>query len=94
MKNIFLDTNVIIDFLTNRLPFSIDAAQLFELSKRGHIKIYISSLSINNINYIVGRLETKQKALKVIEQLLPLVEILPITRSVIEKTLLLSLIHI
>ena len=30
MKQVFVDTNVIIDFLANRKPFSIAAARLFD----------------------------------------------------------------
>jgi len=88
MNKVFLDTNIIIDFLTNRQPFSIEAAKIFELSVKGELKIYISSLSINNIHYIVSRLESKKKALNLINKLLPLVEILPVIRSTIEKTIL------
>jgi predicted nucleic acid-binding protein len=32
MKNIFLDTNVLIDFLADRKPFFIEAAKLFDYS--------------------------------------------------------------
>ena len=88
MRAIFLDTDIIIDFLTNREPFSIEAAKLFEYSRRGDLKISVSSLSINNINYIVSRLESKRKAKKLINQLLPLVNILPVSSSTIEKSLL------
>jgi predicted nucleic acid-binding protein len=32
MKHLFLDTNVLIDFLADRKPFSIEAAKLFNYS--------------------------------------------------------------
>ena len=88
MKKIFVDTNVIIDFLTNRQPFSIDAANIFEISKRGKLKLFVSSLSINNIHYVVSRIESKKKSIKLINQLLPLIEILPVGKSTIEKSLI------
>ena len=87
MDKIFLDSNIILDYLTNRPPFSIDAAILFELANQQKLTIFVSSLSINNINYFVSRLESKSKALKVIHQLMPLVEILPVGKSTVEKSL-------
>lgn len=53
MKIIFLDTNVIIDFLADRRPFSFLAAEIFNASVSGNVKIYISSVSYNNIYYIL-----------------------------------------
>ena len=49
MKQIFLDTNVIIDFLADRKPFSIAAASIFNYAVLGKIKLYISAVSYNNI---------------------------------------------
>ena len=88
MNKVFIDSNIVIDFLTDREPFAIDAAKIFELSNQGKLKIYISSLSINNIHYIISRLESKKKAISLINQLLPLIEILPVVRSTIEKTII------
>lgn len=49
MQNIFLDTNVVIDFLADRRPFSLIAAKIFNYSLQGKIKVYISAVSYNNI---------------------------------------------
>ena len=53
MKHVFMDTNVVIDFLANRQPFSLYAAKLFDLAVSGSITIYISALSYSNIYYIL-----------------------------------------
>ena len=52
MIQVFLDTNVVIDFLADRKPFSSAAAQIFNASVAGKIKLYISAVSYNNIYYI------------------------------------------
>lgn len=88
MKKVFMDTNVIIDFLINRPPFSIEAAKIFQYSQLGKVKVCVSSLSINNIHYVVRKLESQKKAIQLIKQLLPLIEILPVGKSTIEKALL------
>jgi predicted nucleic acid-binding protein len=66
MKNIFIDTNVIIDFLANRTPFSEEAAQLFQQSLTGKMTIYVSALSFNNIYYIMRRQFSHKETIKML----------------------------
>jgi len=88
MKKLFLDTNVIIDFLTRRSPFEINALKIFEYSYRNKLNIYISALSVSDIYYIVSRLENKNIARQKIKTLLQLVEILPVGKKIIEQSIL------
>ena len=44
MKNIFVDTNVIIDFLGNRESFSNAATELFDLYEGNKKKIFVSAI--------------------------------------------------
>lgn len=87
MKKVFIDSDVVLDFLTKREPFSVEAMQLFNLAAKGELKLYLSSLSVNNINYIVSRLESAQKSKKKLIALLDMVEILPVGKSTIKKSL-------
>lgn len=49
---VFVDTNVLIDYLCKREPFFLPAKSLFALCYMGKIEIVISSLSIVNSLYI------------------------------------------
>lgn len=84
----FLDTDIIIDFLINRQPHSVDAATLFQLSQSQQLELFVSSLSISNIHYVVSRLTSKKKAIGLIKQLLPLIHLLPVGETTIQKSLL------
>jgi len=57
MKNtvIFLDTNIVIDYLQNREPFVKYARSIFELCANGKISASISSQSITDIFYILRK---------------------------------------
>ncbi len=55
MRHLFLDTNVIIDVLSNREPFSNSASKLLDYGDKGKIYIYISALSYSNIYYILRK---------------------------------------
>lgn len=87
MKHIFLDTNVVIDFLADRRPFSIDAARLFDLAIEGKTKIYISAVSYNNIYYILRQSLTNSATIKLLDELAGMTEIADVTNEVIRKSL-------
>jgi predicted nucleic acid-binding protein len=61
-RNIFIDTNVLIDVLSQREPFYADSAHVWTLAEQGQIKGFISAISFNNIYYVIRRLRTRQVA--------------------------------
>jgi predicted nucleic acid-binding protein len=87
MKNVFVDTNVILDFLADRRPFSEFAAKLFQLAQNGRINIHIASISINNTYYILRQVSSHSKALKLIEQILDLVVVQATNEEILRKAL-------
>jgi predicted nucleic acid-binding protein len=82
-----MDTNVVIDFLANRQPFSLDAARLFNMSVEGKIKIYISAVSYNNIYYVLRQSLTNNATIKLLENLADMTEITDVTGKVIQQSL-------
>lgn len=52
MISIFFDTNIIIDILKTREPFSSHSRELFRLCARNNIEISISALTVVNVIYI------------------------------------------
>ncbi len=85
---IFVDTDVIIDLFTDREPFTTSASTLFELSEQGRVSIYVSAVSINNIYYIVKRYLDNKKALRVVEDLMQITEVVGTTKAEIQQALL------
>lgn len=87
MRNIFLDTNVIIDFLADRKPFSLFAAKIFNDAVEGKVKLFISAVSYNNIYYILRQSLSNVETLKLLNELSELAEIVDVTKSTIKKSL-------
>ncbi len=87
MKRIFVDTNVIIDFLANRKPFSVSAATLFNYAVAGKIKIYISAVSYNNIYYILRQSNAHTKTIKYLDALSEMTEVADVTKAIIKQSL-------
>ncbi|MCB0595522.1 MAG: PIN domain-containing protein [Lewinellaceae bacterium] len=85
-KKIFLDSDVVIDFLMKREPFEVESMKIFEYSLRNQLTIGLSSLSISNIYYIIRRVEDKKKAIDKVRSIIKLTEILSVDKSMVEKS--------
>jgi len=55
IKRVFVDTNVMLDFLTRREPHFFSAEKLFELSYDRKIQMVISSLSFITSHFILHK---------------------------------------
>lgn len=75
MTKVFLDTDIIIDYLADRRPFSDDAEAIFKLAHEKKLSLHVSSLSINNIHYIIRKLIGPARALEAIRNLVEYVTI-------------------
>jgi len=53
MKRVFVDTNVVLDFLLTRHPHANSSQQLFSMADRGEVDITVSSLSLVNVHDIL-----------------------------------------
>ncbi|RXF67579.1 type II toxin-antitoxin system VapC family toxin [Arcticibacter tournemirensis] len=87
MKQVFMDTNIVIDFLANRRPFAMDAAKLFDLAVNGKVRIFIAAVSYNNIYYILRQSMPRNATLKLLEELADMTEITDLTAAVIRQSL-------
>ena len=80
---VFVDTNVVVDFLGHREPFFDDAATIFEMQRLGKIDAVVSSLTIVNCAYILRKAFSNEMMLDKVEDLCQLMKISPIDKSVI-----------
>lgn len=85
MRHFFLDTNVVIDFLSGRAPFSLDAAKLFNLAVSGKIVLHISAVSHNNMYYVLRQSLTNAATIKLLEKLSEMIAITDVTANIIKN---------
>lgn len=81
MEHYFVDTDVIIDFLGNRKPFSNNAASLFIQAQDKKIKLYTSSNSITTAYYILCKSMEEKKARGLIPLLLKYISVVPVSEK-------------
>jgi predicted nucleic acid-binding protein len=87
MTGIFIDTDVIIDFLTDRQPFSEEAAGLFNLIDNKKVKGYTSALSYSNLYYVLSKYAPHKKVIALLNELSELVGILKVDDSIVKAAL-------
>ncbi len=68
MKKIYIDCNVLLDWILNRKPFDVSAKLLVELISRQQIIGYVSPLAIANVHYFVRKKFGKEFALDFAKQ--------------------------
>ncbi len=78
MRKLYVDTNIVIDLLSQREPFFEEAAELFSLADRKQIELSVSSLTIANTNYALMRQLDSTKAKSVIRKLRLILKVLPL----------------
>ena len=88
MKKIYLDCNILIDWLLDRDPYSYYAAKLIELTEEKKIISYISGLTLANTYYIINKEKNKKIANEFLKDSLNLFKFVPISASTIKKAIL------
>lgn len=80
-----IDTNIILDVLTKRETFYIDSAKVWTLVREGIIEGCISAISVNNLYYIINKLEGQKAAKSFVDQLLEDFEIIALTKNILKQ---------
>lgn len=87
MQKLFLDTNVVIDFLGERMPFYTAVAKVLTLADQKKIKILISPSSISTTYYLLSKYENNVSALDKMRKFKLLCDMSVMNDDVIEKAL-------
>ena len=83
---VFLDSDIILDFLLKREPFFIEALQLFILKEKEDFKLYTSAIIISNVYYISSKQFPKPLIKQKIKELASIIQIVDSTRQSIYQS--------
>ena len=87
MDKILVDTNIVLDLLGKRQKFLPEAQELFTLSDKKEVKLYVSSLTLANTYYILSQKLKIDNVRKVLRKFKVLVEVLPMDDKIIDLSL-------
>ena len=81
------DTNVVLDVLLDREPFSTTAAELFSYVERGALSGYLCATTLTTVYYLASQAVGANQARQEVSKLLKLFEVAPVNRAVLEAAL-------
>ncbi len=87
MDEIFLDTDVILDFLLERTAFSEASVYLLNLGDLGKIKLYSSGLVFSNCYYVLRKISTQTKVMDTLQSLGSFIEFTSVDHQVVQDAL-------
>jgi predicted nucleic acid-binding protein len=87
MKHILIDSDVLLDMLTDRKPFSKDALEIFSLCEQKKIQGYVTPIIIANMYFILRKLFTHDAVTNGLDKLLDVIEVAHTDKTVIRNAL-------
>jgi predicted nucleic acid-binding protein len=84
---VLFDTNVVLDLLLDREPFSLDAARCFSWVEAGEIEGWLCGSTVTTLYYLIGKSIGARKARESISLLLSIFEVAPVNKTVLECAL-------
>ena len=87
MKKIFLDTNIIVDLIAVRKPFSKYSIEIFKKAEEKKIKLFTSSHSIATTHYLLKKYLEEKILRDVLYNLLDYVTVIAVDTDVLKKGL-------
>ena len=87
MEKVFVDSDIILDLLSARQPHYNNAAELFSLADEDSLKLFVSSLSFANVNYILSKQYSADQTRKKLLKFKTLVSVLSVNDKIIELAL-------
>jgi predicted nucleic acid-binding protein len=84
---LFLDTNIMLDFLGERVPYYDSIAKIATLSDKGQINMVVSAMSYATVSYFLTKYENTNKAKDKLRKFKIISEICDLDEQIIEKGL-------
>ncbi len=87
MKKVFVDTNILIDLLADRKPFSKYAIEIFDKVEHGKVELFTSTHSIATTHYLLKKYKGENELREVLYSLLDYLNLVAIDSDIIRKGL-------
>lgn len=87
MEKVFIDCDICLDLLTQRVPHYDHAAALFSLADKGKVKLYVSSLIFSNLHYLLSRHFSSTETRRILTRFKVLVNVVGVDDKIVELAL-------
>ena len=86
-KRVFIDTNVMLDFLGERKPFYESIAKIATLGEKDKLTLVVSPISFATVNYFLSKFENSKVAREKLRKFKIISEVCSLDEYTIEKGL-------
>lgn len=87
MRELFLDTDIILDFLGNRKPYSGYASRIFAGTHTGQFRIHTSANSVTTTYYLLEKTVDDRAARHLIREILDYIQVIPVTQTMLKHAM-------
>ncbi len=87
MRKVFLDTNILVDLIADRKPFSKYAIDIFDAAESKKVKLFTSSHSIATTYYLLKKYQDDKTLRSVVLGLFDYLTVIPVDASILTKGL-------
>jgi predicted nucleic acid-binding protein len=87
MNKILIDSDVILDFFFDRLPFSESASEILMLCEKNEISGYVTPVIISNLYYLLRKNSKHEKVIDHLRKLLSILETATMNKQVVLNAL-------
>lgn len=87
MRKVFLDTNILVDLIADRKPFSKYAIEIFDAAESKKLKLFTSSHSIATTYYLLKKYKEDKTLRAIMLGLIDYIVVVPVDTSILTKGL-------
>jgi len=87
MDKVLIDTDVVLDFFFDRMPFSEQAAQIFSLCELKVIQGFVTPVIYSNVYYLLRQTASHAKVIEKLNQLSTITHVLTMDEQTVRQAL-------
>ncbi|TXH22290.1 MAG: PIN domain-containing protein [Chitinophagaceae bacterium] len=81
MNKVLIDTDIILDFLFDRNPFSDDASKILSLCESKQMQGFVTAIMLSNIYYLLRKTAKHEKIMESLKMLMNILDIVTTDRK-------------
>ncbi len=87
MKNILIDSDVLLDFFFNRIPYADDSALIISLCEENRAHGFLTPVICSNLYYLLRKTASHAKVIQKLTQLLSILDVIQMNKEVVLEAL-------
>lgn len=87
MKNVLIDSDVILDFFLDRGPFADDTSFLLSMCEMKQINGFVTPIIISNVFYILSKTNKRESVVDSLKILISFIDVINVNKEIVIQSL-------